>query len=166
MYILWTKLKMLQPTLRLMSREYINMDLQIDNARSDLQKVQNLLAADRMNPTLLLNEKKATAQLLLLGSQEEKILQQRSKVTWLKLGDENNSYFHASVRDKQASVGINQLINEHGQVLKTQEELEGEILNFYQQLVGTAAHVRTGLGLEALRNGKQLSSRTGGCLLL
>lgn len=26
---------------------------------------------------------------------EEKILMQKSKVSWLKLGDGNNSYFHA-----------------------------------------------------------------------
>ena len=32
---------------------------------------------------------------------EEDILMQKSKVNWLKLGDSNNAYFHATVKEKK-----------------------------------------------------------------
>jgi hypothetical protein len=35
---------------------------------------------------------------------EEKILMQKSKITWLKLGDGNNAYFHTTVRGKTSKL--------------------------------------------------------------
>lgn len=40
---------------------------------------------------------------------EEDILSQKSKVEWLKLGDGNNSYLHASLKDKNMIKGTNKL---------------------------------------------------------
>lgn len=50
-----------------------------------------------------------TDQLTRLNQLEESILMQKSKVTWLTLGDENNSFFHASEEEKNNHKGIHTL---------------------------------------------------------
>lgn len=44
--------------------------------------------------------KRHTDQVIHLNQMEESILMQKAKVNWLRLGDNNNSYFHASIMEK------------------------------------------------------------------
>ncbi|KAI5404382.1 hypothetical protein KIW84_051516 [Lathyrus oleraceus] len=48
----------------------------------------------------------------------------KSKVTWLKLGDGNNAYFHAIVKEKNKQVGLHSLEDKHGNVLRKGAQLQ------------------------------------------
>ncbi|XP_058774217.1 uncharacterized protein LOC131648481 [Vicia villosa] len=91
-----------------------------------------------MDRDKILRVKSCTAKLLALNELEEKVLKQRSKIEWLKLGDGNNSFFHASLRAKHVSKGMHLLYREDGTMLKTQKDIEQVVVAFYESLMGTA----------------------------
>lgn len=86
---------------------------------------------------------------------------QKSKVTWLKLGDGNKAYFHATVKGKNGKAGIYSLETNERRVLTNFADIEDEVLHFYTQLVGTCDGISRGIDVEALRNGKQLGRMHG-----
>jgi hypothetical protein len=45
--------------------------------------------------------KNCTEEVIKWCDMEEQMLRQKAKIEWLKLGDGNNRYFHASIKAKQ-----------------------------------------------------------------
>jgi hypothetical protein len=54
-----------------------------------------------MNPLHILHVKACTEEVIKWCNMEEQMFQQKAKIDWLKLGDGNNRYFHASIKAKQ-----------------------------------------------------------------
>lgn len=71
------------------------------------------------------------AELLSLYRLEERNLILKSKLTWLKLGDENSSFFHHFLAEKNRRNLISELINEQGILTNSFREIENLILGFY-----------------------------------
>ncbi|XP_058727247.1 uncharacterized protein LOC131598452 [Vicia villosa] len=95
--------------------------------------------------------------MLIHGIEEkEKILMQRDKINWLKLGDGNNAFFHAIMRGKNKQNGIHKLVDSNGITLTEFKYIEGEILRFYKNLVGTSIRRLLHVDIVAFRNGTQL----------
>lgn len=66
----------------------------------------------------------------------EMMLIQRSKATWLRLGDDNTQYFHSILKQKRLQQTITQLQDENMQ-LQTQPELIAAIfVRYFCQLLG------------------------------
>lgn len=57
-------------------------------------------------------------------------------MTWLKLRDGNNAYFHTIVKEKNKQIGMHRMEYSNGNMLKDFKETEKEILKFYGELVG------------------------------
>lgn len=51
---------------------------------------------------------------------EERVWQQKSRVTWINLGDANTKFFHAFTKDRLSHNAIKSLTTDGGMVLKTQ----------------------------------------------
>ncbi|KAL5124246.1 putative ribonuclease H protein [Glycine soja] len=133
---LWYKIKRLQSVLRPLSKQFTNMQNQIEQVRQELHQVQNLLQHNPFDNLLLKEVKQKNEKIIQLAQMEEDILMQKSKVNWLKLGDSNNAYFHATVKEKNKNKGIYTLTDLDGNLLCTQESIEKEIVSFYKKLVG------------------------------
>jgi hypothetical protein len=86
MYVLWKKLQRLQPILKAFSKPISDVKLKISKAREDLLKAQKDLVLDRLNVDKIDMVKQCSDELLNWQEVEEKILQQKTKVDWLKLG--------------------------------------------------------------------------------
>lgn len=54
-----------------------------------------------------------------------------AKIDWIRLRDENNSYFHASIKSKHKRNTIDQLWKDDGIILVTHEAIVKEVLNFF-----------------------------------
>jgi hypothetical protein len=156
MYRLWKKLQRLQPILREISKPLSNVRLQISKARDALLKAQTDLGLDRMNCDKIDMMKHCNDDLLRWQEIEEKFLQQRAKLEWLKLGDGNNRYFHASIKTKTILKNINVLHKEDGNRVTNQEDIEEEVLNFYKKLMGTTDKDLNGIDITVMREGPQL----------
>ncbi|CAK8535081.1 unnamed protein product [Lathyrus sativus] len=109
-----------------------------------------------MNVQIIDRVKECTNEVLRLSSLEERILQQKSKIDWLKLGDGNNSYFHTTLKIRHRQDHLEQLKDENDRDLIHQEEIEGEIPSYYKNLIGTSNNLIS-IDLVAMRNEPQLS---------
>lgn len=68
---------------------------------------------------------------------EENILKQKSRIQWLKLGDLNSAFFHASIKNRNAQKKITRLLTQIWTYTQNQEEVQQEIIQFYKQLLGS-----------------------------
>lgn len=109
MHVLWQKLKRLQPILKNLSKPILKIQQNISKSRSDILTTQYALTNDRMNIRKIEDVKKCTEEVINWNELEEKVLRQKSKIDWLKLGDGNNSYFHASIKAKHNAKNLNML---------------------------------------------------------
>lgn len=115
------------------------------------------LVQDRLNVNLIHQVKSCTEEAIWWNKIDEMILVQKAKIKWLRAGDGNNVFFHATVKERNRRVGIRKLVNDQNQTLTTQEYVEQEVLDFYSNLVGTAADRIEGVDITALRQGNHLS---------
>jgi hypothetical protein len=72
-----------------------------------------------------------------LTKAEEAFLKQKSRNQWLQLGDQNNSFFHRSLKVQQAKNTITHLWDEQGNRVEDVEQIKQEAKNFYKKLLGT-----------------------------
>jgi hypothetical protein len=156
MYVLWRKLKRLQPILRGLTRKVTTGAQKIQDSRIQLEQAQHLLAGDIFNQEYITAVKYWSDEIIQTTELEEKILMQKSKITWLKLGDGNNAYFHATIRGKNKQAGIYKLEDHNGRVLTEFKDIEKEVLRFYVDLVGTSSQRLLHVDIAAIRNGTQL----------
>lgn len=71
---------------------------------------------------------------LILGL-EEWYLKQNSKLHWLNVGDENNTYFHKTAKIRKMQNFIREIRNQLGEGLKTSEEIKGEAKRFFRDFL-------------------------------
>lgn len=157
MYIIWKKLQRLQHVIKNISKSYGGITQQLEKAREDLYASQTNLLQDRMNIQLIDRVKDCNNEVLSLSNIEEKLLKKKSKVEWLRLGDGNNSHFHASLKSKRRQTQIANLKDEAGNILYQQKDIEQEIIKYYNKLIGTANRNLTRIDIVAMRGGPQLS---------
>ncbi|XP_058762598.1 uncharacterized protein LOC131635980 [Vicia villosa] len=161
MYKMWRKLSMLQRNLKPLIRKYSDIQLQILKARHELELAQDNLSHNLFDKTALDRVKIFTDQVIQLNQMEETILMQKAKVDWLKLGDNNNAYFHASIREKNKQKAMYSLQALDGRELESQEETEQEILDLYGKLFGLRNQTSAGIDILAIRSGKSISREEG-----
>jgi hypothetical protein len=75
------------------------------------------------------------------------MLRQKAKIEWLRLGDGNNKYFHASIKAKQKQCDLKTLYIENGTMLTSHEDIEQEVLNLYGNLMGKAEENLKGIDI-------------------
>jgi hypothetical protein len=68
-------------------------------------------------------------------SQEEVLWRQKSHIQWLKEGEHNTKLFHRSMIQRRHTNHITQLVMEQGQILQAHEDLEQELVSYYQNLL-------------------------------
>ncbi|XP_019246442.1 PREDICTED: uncharacterized protein LOC109226094 [Nicotiana attenuata] len=84
-------------------------------------------------------------------------LQQRSKATWIKLGDDRTRYFYSVIRHRKLKQATTQLKDSTGNWQTDAEVIAGLFINYYEQLLGRRAHTRVPALKSILRNGHVLT---------
>ncbi|PKI54638.1 hypothetical protein CRG98_024989 [Punica granatum] len=138
MEVLYKKLRSLKMHLKDFNRtEFGNVHTRINDLQSELAQVQaTLLDSDCMPPELIKKEVDLRVKLLEAINREEKFLRQKSRVAWLKAGDQNTSFFHKAVKGRHARTTIRALYSTSGAKLEGVQEIKDEAINFYQGLLG------------------------------
>lgn len=130
----------------------------LEEVRGDLLKAQQILTKDGMNAQHIEKVKKCTAEVIKWNEVEQQVPRQRDKIDQLKLGDGNNTYFHASLRSKQKhNIMKNMHIGDVTLVI-THEDLEKQVLEFYSNLMEKAKNNVQGINITAMRNVTQLNN--------
>lgn len=79
-FVLWEKLKRLRHAIRKLSKRLTDVQRNIIDAREDLNKVQQDLSKDLMNPSLIHRVKEKIMEIIRWHELEEKVLQQKATV--------------------------------------------------------------------------------------
>lgn len=137
MQVLYRKLRLLKQELKeLGKRTSSDISMTISKLRTDLQAIQtDIMGADESTEQL---EKELTLrrQLREAVATEEAQLRQKSRLQWLKEGDQNTAFFHCSIKAKHTRETIKVLYTSEGQKLQTLDSISLEAVNYYQQLLG------------------------------
>ncbi|KAK6790547.1 hypothetical protein RDI58_009628 [Solanum bulbocastanum] len=70
---------------------------------------------------------------------EESVLRQKSRINWIQLGDENNKYFSAIIKERTQRKQIRGITSLDGQMLYEPQEIQNEFVLFYKSLMETLA---------------------------
>ncbi|PNY02575.1 hypothetical protein L195_g025887 [Trifolium pratense] len=158
LFVLWRKLLRLQPVIRKLSRPVTSINITLEKARENLRQAHSRLLQDRMNPLNIIAVKEYTEEVIKWSDMEEQMLQQKAKIEWLRLGDGNNKYFHASIKTKQTQCELRTLYREDGTMVTTHEDIEQEVLSLYGNLMGKADTNLEGIDIVAMRDGPQITN--------
>ena len=114
MFVLAKRLKSMKKHMRNLNRKNGNVFVKVKQLRTELKKVQMELEKDPDNPMLREEELIYNYAYREAIEDEEKVLKQKSKIEWLKEGDQNNAYFHNFIKGRFSKSRIDYVYDEDG----------------------------------------------------
>lgn len=109
--------------------------VKIKNLKTEIQAIQACpYSDDRMAKTRELQQDLEAAL-----DRKEMYQHQRSRVDWLKYGDWNSSFFHATVIQRRQRNQLTTLKTKAGIVLEMEEEINEHLATYFQTLFQAAA---------------------------
>ncbi|XP_021996282.1 uncharacterized protein LOC110893484 [Helianthus annuus] len=129
------KLKLLKSPLRGLLFQQGNLHKKVENIRRELDAIQLDIDLNPMNAGLLSQEAKLLADYQDACLDEERFLKQKSKVDWLRAGDANTKFFHASLKSRNHVTRIEVISNSHG-VLFQGDDVSKALVHHYENFIG------------------------------
>lgn len=130
------KLKKLKNPIRDFSRNnYSYLEKKVSEAHEDLLSCHNQMLANP-TPSNAEIELEALCKWLILAQAEESFFCQRSRVTWLGLGDSNTTYFHRMVNTRNSINRIHYLVDSNETRIDTQLGIHEHCISYLSSLLG------------------------------
>ena len=102
--------------------------------RTELLHIQESLDLDPSSQALQVKESELKKDLAHWLDMEESQLQQKSRELWLRLGDRNNKFFHASLKHRYCKNSVCNLVDDHGNAMTDIIKLRTQAPEYYNQL--------------------------------
>ncbi|XP_070010516.1 uncharacterized protein [Nicotiana sylvestris] len=109
-------------------KEYSTIHEKITLIRGELQRIQVQMRDPNHSEALKNDEKDLKEKLEKWSAIEESLLKQKSRIQWLMLGDSNSTFFHASIKNKNAQKKITKLVTQVGTVAEEIPAIEPDML--------------------------------------
>jgi hypothetical protein len=106
-------------------------------ARENLEIAQKDVIASIGRADCFFKERECLHDFVSITKAKESFLKQKARNHWLQLGDQNNSFFHCSLKVQQTKNTITHLWDEQGQKVEDVEQIKLVAKNFYKKLLGT-----------------------------
>ena len=114
-FVLSQKLKLVKGFLKTLNKnQFSDIQQRTEAARENLFQIQKLMQNQPGNVDLLYQEKAALHHLVSVSAAEESFFRQKSRVLWIKEGDQNSKFFHGCLKDRVNSNKITSLTLEDG----------------------------------------------------
>lgn len=139
-FVLTSKLKRVKTALISLFREGGDLHVKVMEAKAALLVYQESIP---INPSSsqFIEEETLCADLRAALHSEEIFLKQKSRITWLKLGDGNNGFFFRACKGRWNSNKILALTDESGNLCTTHSDISNVAVRYYQDLLGTMHQV-------------------------
>lgn len=112
MYRVVQNLKRLKQIFRYEIKATGNLSSKVKELQLSLESIQLALDYDPFNDRLKAEEIKVARDYRSAALEEEHLLKQKSKIHWLKVGDQNNKFFHKSLQVKRNCNRISSILND------------------------------------------------------
>ncbi|XP_055962303.1 uncharacterized protein LOC130015686 [Mercurialis annua] len=120
---------------KLDKRDFSDISSRVIKTRELLNKLQNELQKDHCNNELIDEERAVNKHFTKLLNWEENMIRQKSRATWIALGDRNTKYFHRCMKQRASKKRIVRL-KFNDIMIEDPEMLKVEILNHYKYFFG------------------------------
>ncbi|XP_074301196.1 uncharacterized protein LOC141632554 [Silene latifolia] len=87
-------------------------------------RFQESLALDPLNEQILQNERACAHEVSELRKARAQFLSQKAKCDWIKMGDENTSYFHARIKKRRARNSVFQVRDMNNNICSSPESIQ------------------------------------------
>lgn len=138
MYGVCEKLKLLQYEFKqLNTQSFSDVSSRVLDTKHKLEVLQKELGSNPTNPSTLSQERDLYRLSLSLVRAEESLAKQKSRIQWLKLGDQCTSYFLKSVSNLRNKSRITSLVLDDGSTSQDIDKIKSIFFSFYTSLLGT-----------------------------
>ena len=138
MYKLYAKLRFVKAVLKEKNLVcFGNLKQRVIQARENLNLAQTNVIASFGNVDSLLKKRECIHAYVSITRAEEYFLKQTTRNQWLQLGDQNNCFFHRSLKVQNAKKTINYLWNEQETKMEDVDQIKKVAVDFYKNLLGT-----------------------------
>ncbi|GKC22183.1 hypothetical protein Tco_1024333, partial [Tanacetum coccineum] len=135
MYKVVNRLKLLKKPLRKLLYNHGNIHDNVKKLRYELDEAQKALDSDLNNLNIQIYEAAYLKDFHDALSMEERLLMQKAKVEWLKLGDANTTYFHKVVKSQATRNRIDSITTANGDCVNG-DQVPLAFINHYTEFLG------------------------------
>lgn len=107
---------------------------QINKLKSDLETTQKKIQSSPMDLELVKQEFEARSTLHKLYSARDLGFRQKANIAWLKDGDANSKFFHATIRARQAANSMKKVICRDEIISEDPKVIREQAILFYYEL--------------------------------
>ncbi|KAJ8432376.1 hypothetical protein Cgig2_021910 [Carnegiea gigantea] len=112
-------LNQLRPLLSKLNRQhFVDLKTQQEKARMDLTTLQHTLQLDPTNGELIQKEMEARLKYIDIISSNLSLIQQQSKIEWIKYGDDNTKLFHVKAKQRKLATYIYSIKDANGALVE------------------------------------------------
>ncbi|XP_074318587.1 uncharacterized protein LOC141655401 [Silene latifolia] len=112
---------------------------------------------DDLYQDLIMKEQEASNTYKALNNAAESFLMQKTKAVWVNKEDDNTSYFHNILKNRQVKNKIMRIADTAGCIHIEGEKIQGAFLSYYKDLLGTPTVTKPisykGVGLRVVGDG-------------
>ncbi|KAL8109505.1 hypothetical protein AgCh_025564 [Apium graveolens] len=137
MSILCHKLKEVKVELKTLNKQHGNLHTNVFIARTNLQEIQEAIDMDLLNSVLCKSESEATKNLDKCIQEEENLLQQKARVDWLRLGDNNSKFFFNQIKGRWNRNKILSIENNNGEIVFGRQAVTNVAVEFFSNSLGS-----------------------------
>lgn len=134
-----------------------DIEVRFRKANQEVINAQTMLQSNPDDMNLLTREKDALSNYATASLAYEKFLHQKSKITWLRLGDDGTGYFHASLKGREAQNRILSFLD-NGPLLDDFEKVRMHFLNHFKSFMGTESPANGAIDMKFVTQGPVLDS--------
>lgn len=151
-FIFSKKLKKTKQALKALNHSAGNLSTAVNFAKDSLHQMQSLLSSNPHDINLIEQEKSCLNHLWSALEREETLMQQKSRATWLSLGDKNSNFFFNMIKSRWNSNKILSIQNSAGDTVYGQEAVEIVVVDYFKDMFNSS-NVSAYPGLEGINPG-------------
>ncbi|XP_056848880.1 uncharacterized protein LOC108820129 [Raphanus sativus] len=146
------KLKNLKPSIRELGHEKLgNLSRKAKEAHELLCEKQKVTLLDPSSSSIQ-EEAVAYERWLHIAGLEEDLLNQRAKLHWLEVGDNNNKTFHNAIKTRQAQNTIREIRCGNGSKVTKHEDIKVEAVQFFSEFLNRSPEDYCGTSTDELKD--------------
>ncbi|GJZ52696.1 RNA-directed DNA polymerase, eukaryota, reverse transcriptase zinc-binding domain protein [Tanacetum coccineum] len=149
MYKLVKKLKNLKPYLNKLNWKNGNLFGRVTDLKTKLHSIQSNIDKDPTNKALREEGVEILSKFKEACEDEEKLLKQKTKITWLKEGDKNSAFFHKVLRGRLNKNKIMSVCAEDGKKYDNCDVGE-QFVKYFEGFLGISTKVNKMMDVEVL----------------